>query len=114
MGDILFIRVSAETFSEKDMVKRWGRLSKLAFPDGVENAGGFEKGVFALIQALYDGVSFSLYDEDKINLIKDEVEKLYDLRKKLDEALADQEVPLAKELTNKIEDRLDDAERNLR
>lgn len=126
MGRILFIRVSAATFDEKDVLKAWPMLYAAVWPDpGVEGADTPAKvvrkflpapgrGVLELVDALGDFVRFSDMPKEWRTALQPPAERLEELRARLDEALGDRDVQKAQTLTGAIEDALDEAEAIMR
>ena len=113
MGNVLFIRVSAQTYSENAMRKAWPRLCHIVFPDdGPMKPGDFgrEKTVLDLITSLAEGVRFSLFSKEVLPLLETPSLLLEDLARQLESALGDHDVPRAKQLTNAIELALEKAE----
>ena len=126
MGRILFIRVSAATFDEKDVLKAWPMLYAAVWPDpGVEGADTPAKvvrkflpapgrGVLELVDALGDFDRFSDMPKEWRTALQPPAERLEELRARLDEALGDRDVQKAQTLTGAIEDALDEAEAIMR
>lgn len=126
MPRILFIRVSASTYDEKDVPKTWPRLYAAVWPDkdleGVDSvkqlarklAPARDRGVLELAQAVAEYVRFGDSDAKVGDALKAEAEKLESLRSGLDDALGDRDLKKAESLCAAIENTLDDAESALR
>lgn len=112
MGRILFIRVIADTYDEKDVLRAWPGLCLLAF--GEEYCRGRESsmfpqkhGVLELLQRLYDARDFDLFPAgvgERLRPALDDAEKL---TKALESALEERDAQKAHGLANSIEDALD-------
>ena len=125
-GRILFIRVSAVTYDEKDVLKAWPMLYAAVWPDpGVDGADSPAKiarkyvpapgrGVLELVDALVDYVRFGSLPEGWKDALQAPADRIEGLRRKMDEALGDQNVQTARSLSGDIENALDDAERLVR
>lgn len=125
MSRVLFIRVSAETFNEDDVLKSWPTLCATVWPDAGANkndkpsriikqlAPSPAKGALALVDAFTEHVRF-VADEAERKALLPYAEKLEGLRKNLDEALGNRDVHKASTLTDAIEDALDEAEKAAR
>lgn len=124
MGNILFIRVSAETYDAKDVPKSWPALYTLIW--GTEDdsplskkilpplAPEVKRGVLQLLDAFVDHARHAKMDEERRKDLLEHAERLYSLRQELDEALGGRDVRKATGLTNAIEDALDKAEKTVR
>ncbi len=120
---ILFIRVSAETYDEKDLPKAWPKLCALAWPDTETGASSkkllpaltpdAKRGVLQLVDALVEHIRFGLMPESMRKALQESAASLESLRADLDEALGDRDVPKASGLAGRIEDALDAAEQFL-
>lgn len=122
MGRILFIRVSAETYDEKDVLRAWPRLYASVWPDsGVDGSDAPKKilraltpdpkrGALQLADAVMEHVRFGALPEAGRKVLQESADTLERLRAVLDEALGDRDVQKASGLLNAIEDALDAAE----
>ena len=122
MGRILFIRVSAVTFDEKDVIKAWPVLCAAVWPDpGVSGAPSPAKparglipaagrGVLELADGLADMVRFGDASQEWKAALESPLKRLKDVRLRLDEALGDRDARAAYALTEEIEKALDEAE----
>ena len=126
MGRILFIRVSAETYDEKDVIRAWPRLYALVWPEaGADPTAPTKKiirslvpdqkrGVLQLADAFVEYTHFGDVPEKARQGLKAAADTLERLRAELDDALGNRDVQTASKLTNTIEDALDDAEKAAR
>lgn len=126
MGRVLFIRVSAETYDEKDVPKSWPALYAVVWPDpGLDGSDSpaklarklipaRERGVLELVDAFVDYAHFADMGKERRGAIRGVSDKLEQLRRELGEALGDRDVSKAHPLTGAIEDALDEAEKILR
>ena len=126
MGRILFIRVSAVTFDEKDVIKAWPMLCAMVWPDpeldGINSTRKIVRalapapghGVLELVDALTDIVRFGDMPEIWKTALQGPAQQLAELRERMDEALGNRDVPKAHTLTEAIEDALNEAEKAMR
>ncbi len=126
MGRILFIRVSAVTFDEKDVIKAWPVLFATVWPDpeldGVASAAKLARklapavgrGVLELAEGLTEKLRFSDMSKEWKAALEGPAKRLEDLRQRLDELLGDRDARAAYALTNEIEKALDEAEQAAR
>ncbi len=126
MGRILFIRVIAENYDEKEVLKAWPKLYAAVWPElGADLSDSPRKitraltpdpkrGVLQLADALVDHVRFGAMPETERKALQEPAAALEGLRAELDEALGDRNAQKASGLTNAIEDALDRAERAAR
>ena len=125
MGRILFIRVSAVTYDEKDVPKAWPKLCAAVWPEpGVAGAGSPAaevrkgmgtpvRGVLELVDALADFMQFGDMSEAQKAALERPVSSLREMRQKLDDALGNRNAQEAHTLANSIEDMLDEAEKSI-
>lgn len=125
MGRILFIRVSAETYDEKEVPSAWPLLYSSVWPDpavesddspasiGRKLAPAPHRGVLQLVDAFADYIQYGDMPEERRNALKPSAEKLAALRRDLDDALGNRDVHKAWDLTNAIEDALGETEKLL-
>jgi len=109
MGRNLFIRVSAQTYDEKEVFRTWPTVCALIWPD---TAGAEEKnkGVLQLADAFVDYVHFGNMPDAERRALTEAAGMLEKKRSELDEALGNRDVRAASGLTDAIEDALDQAE----
>ena len=122
MGRILFIRVSAVTFDEKDMIRAWPVLCATVWPDpdlsGVASpaklarklAPAIGRGVLELADGLADILHFGNVSKEWKAALEGTIRRLENTRIRLDEALGDRDACAAYALTDEIEKALDEAE----
>ncbi|XPV74990.1 MAG: hypothetical protein ACNI27_10140 [Desulfovibrio sp.] len=112
MGKILQVRVTASTFDDRDVERAWPKLHELGF--GYESAGtpldSRSKGVLQLVEALEDRLSISMLPENIIEIASDSILKADELRKGIQDALAEWDARTADKLTYELEDLMDDLE----
>jgi len=126
MPRILFLRVSACTYDEKDVPRTWPMLFAAVWPDedlaDIDSARKLarklaparEKGVLELARALPELVRFGELDDRKKTVLRPFADILESLHVKLDAALGDRDVKTAETLCTALEDTLDEAEAALR
>lgn len=126
MGRILFIRVSAQTYDEKEVLRAWPKLYASIWPDPEVNisetpAGIIRKlvpapgkGVLELLDAFTDHVSFGDLPQGWRAALQTKADALAALGRELDDALGEQDVHRARPLCTAIEDGLDEAEAIMR
>ena len=106
MGDVLQIRVIAQTVSPSDVGWNWRRLSLLAF--GKQATGSDrDMGVLELVDALTDKFRFGDVDQELKRRLEPGVEKAASIKENLENALADWNPGKANSLSNDLEDALD-------
>jgi hypothetical protein len=125
MGHILFIRVSAETYDEKEVIRAWPKLYAMLWPDayaGADASASPEKiirallpdsrrGVLQLVDTFVDYAHFGNMPAAARSALGGPAQKLERLRADLSEALGNRDVQTASRLTDAIEDALDEAEK---
>ena len=126
MPRILFLRVSASTYDEKDVPRTWPMLFAAVWPDedlaDIDSARKLarklaperEKGVLELARALTEFVRFGEFDDRKKTVLRPFADTLESLHAKLDAALGDRDVKTAETLCTALENTLDEAEAALR
>ncbi|MCL1939818.1 MAG: hypothetical protein FWG04_04060 [Desulfovibrionaceae bacterium] len=126
MGRILFIRVSAETYDEKEVIRAWPKLYALVWPDaGADSSDSpgkitrdllpdSQRGVLQLMDTFVEHVHFGNMSVAARNALAGPAKVLERLRAELNEALGNRDAQTASKLTNAIEDALDSAERAVR
>ena len=112
MGKILQIRVMAYTYNEAEVKRAWPKLCALAFPEHypatTDNAG---KGVFELIDSLVDQIRFDMVEKSVKKVLETGTEALHDLKKQMEQALADWDPRKANTLSDELEQALDELEK---
>lgn len=126
MPRILFIRVSAATYDEKDVPRTWPMLFAFVWPDkdleGVDSAAKLarklaperSRGALELAVAFAERVRFGDMDDKAKKALADKAEKLESLKRELDEALGNRDVKKAEGLCTDLENTLDEAEKVMR
>lgn len=122
MGRILFIRVSAVTYREEEVIRAWPLLCATVWPDPeIDDADSPakivrklvpapERGALELVDRLTDMVQFGELQPEWKTALQVPAATLASLREQLDEALGDRKVAEAQTLTGRIEGALDEAE----
>lgn len=108
MGKVLQIRVSAVTWNEDMLEEYWPRLAKLAFSVPIKLES---RGVLEMTRALAEGLQFMKWSEARKRAMGPGIKKAAEIRASLEKALADWDPRKANELSNQLEDALDDLER---
>lgn len=108
MGAVLQIRVSAETFSEKEVRNKWPELWKLIWDEGGDAVP--RKGVLELAQAVFNAVRAGLVDSRQADALRENAEAVEKMRLRMQEVLANRQPGEADKLSYEIEDCLDDLE----
>jgi len=123
MGRILFIRVSAETYDDKEVLRAWPKLYAMVWPDAWTDSSDSpakitrdllpdaRRGALQLIDAFVEHVHFGNMPAAARKALGGSAEILERLRADLNEALGNRDAQAASRLTNAIEDALDDAEK---
>ncbi len=108
MGRILQIRVSASTFDQAEVERRWPRLVALGFspPTLLEQ----EKGVLQLVDNLADRLEIGMLPAEAQRELSDGIKKAAAARVQLDAALGEWNARAANSATDEIEDALDELE----
>ncbi|MCJ2163261.1 MULTISPECIES: hypothetical protein [unclassified Pseudodesulfovibrio] len=104
MGRLLQVRVSAWTFSEDEVEKKWPSLWNLVWEDSSVIP---KKGVLELAAAVFDAVRAGLIPDDQAKALKEQADKVDDLRLAVEKALADWKPAEADKLIYALEDTLD-------
>lgn len=113
MGKLLQIRVSAATWDEAEVLKRWPALCKLAWPDSLDPMPGFSPpphGVTELASALREGLRFGNWQEKLIEAVKAEIQAIATAQDGLEKALSDWDARTANRFSEELESALDKAE----
>ena len=113
MSKYLQVRVIAQTVDPSAIEDAWPMLFKLAYPPSHEYAPA-QKGVLELIHTLGARLSSGEVAEKIAAGLRDGVARANALTRELEEALASWRPDKARELTEKIEDALDDLESKAR
>jgi len=124
VGRILFIRVSAETYDEKEVIRAWPKLYAMLWPDA-DSTGSpgkmvrdllpeSRRGVLQLADAFVERVHFGDVPAGAREALIDAAKIVKRLREDLDAAQGDRDVRVAAGLATAIEDTLDGAEQAMR
>lgn len=108
MGKVLQIRVIAVTWNEDLIEEYWPRVAKLAFSVPIKLAN---RGVLEMVRALEEGLEFAKWPEARKNALGPGIRKCAQIRADLEKALADWKPEQANQLSNQLEDALDELER---
>lgn len=112
MGKILQIRVLAYTYDENDVVKAWPKLSTLAFPERYPAPQlASSKGVFELVESLVDQIQFDMVDKSVKQALAAGTDAIKGLKSQLEQALADWNPQKANQLSDELEQALDELEK---
>lgn len=126
MSRVLFIRVSAATYDEKDVPKTWPMLYSAVWPDpeldettspaklARKLIPAPQRGALELVDGFVQYVRFGDIAEARRKALKTVADKLAELRQSLDDALGNRDVQKAQTLCTDIEKTLDSAENVLR
>lgn len=112
MAKILIVRVSAQTWDEGEVEKRWPALCRLGFsPPVLFNA---PKGVLELVEHLADRLDMGVLPEEEARLAGEAIRRAAQAKARLEAELAEWNAKAASALTDDIEEALDEAERAAR
>lgn len=108
MGKVLQIRVIAVTWNDDLLEENWPKLTQLAFsvPIKLENHGLLE-----MVRALSEGLQFMKWSDARKEAMGPGIRKIAKIREDLEKALADWEPRKANDLSDQLEDALDELER---
>jgi hypothetical protein len=112
MGKLLQIRVSASTYRPEDVERAWPQLTSLALPQGVEKTSRF--GVLELVEALSDRFRFGDLPEPVKQELEPGISRTKYVKHQLEEALAEWDASKANELSDELEQILDEMEKAVR
>ncbi|MGE4551942.1 MAG: hypothetical protein AB7D57_02455 [Desulfovibrionaceae bacterium] len=108
MGKVLQIRVSASTYDESQVGKRWPRLTAHAWGVDADAPG---HGVLALIETIEDKARLGLLDFKPGPDFERALAAVTALRDRMEAALADWRAGEANRLSDELEDALGDLEK---
>lgn len=113
MGKYLQIIVTSKTWKPEAVENAWPRLDFLAWGDVQASGPQPQKGVLELVAALDDALLFGEHGKDKDlkAALEPKLAVAKDRKKKLENALADWLPKEANQLSNEVEDLLDELER---
>ncbi|EMG38109.1 hypothetical protein PCS_01071 [Desulfocurvibacter africanus PCS] len=109
MGEVLQVRVMAQTYKPESVERRWPTLSKLAWP--APSPAWPHKGVMELPEALFEQISLGEWPKDRQEILRGPVSGLLGIRGKLSSALADWKPQEADALSYQLEEALDELEK---
>ena len=112
MGRQLQIRVMAQTWDPEKLCKVWPRLCATAEPASKTEAGSRALvDVLELVQGLLNSLQFGPWTKDYVQALQPGLREAAQLKKQLEQALADWEPREANALSDRLEDALDALER---
>ncbi len=120
MGKLLQVRVSAATWDEGEVAKRWPALCALVWPEPAapaSAAAGFAppaRGVLELAAVLRDGLRFGGWPGKTAEYLRPDIERIARAQDALNEALAVWDARGANRWSEDLEAALDQAEDELR
>lgn len=109
MGKLLQVRVSASTLDPGKVESSWPILSHLAYPPGHDYAPA-KRGVLELIDTLRARLTAGDVPQGVADKLKAGLGQAEQLARQLEDALASWQAEKAQQLTDKIEDALDELE----
>lgn len=109
MGEVLQIRVMAQTYKPETLERRWPTLSKLAWP--APSPAWPHKGVMELPEALFEQLSLGEWPKERQEALRGHISKVQSIRGKIEDALAERNPREADRLSYEIEDALDELEK---
>lgn len=112
MGRTLIVRVSAQTWDEAEVEKRWPALCRLGFSPPVLLAQ--PRGVLELVEHLADRLELGVLPEEEAGLAGEHIRRAAQAKARLEAELAEWNAREASRLTDDIEEALDEAERAAR
>lgn len=114
MGRVLQIRVMAYTPDERDVEKRWPRLYALAWEERLPKSGldWRERGVLELVANLADRDGIGLIPEKVSKALGDGFRRAAAVKAELERAVSDWKPADANVLSEKLEDALDELEKD--
>lgn len=112
MGKYLQIIVTSKTWKPEELEDAWPRLHHLAWGEVPANGPQPAKGVLELVAALDDALLFGQHSKDKDlkAALEPKLAQAKDRKRKLENALADWLPKEANQLSNDVEDLLDELE----
>jgi len=109
MGNVLQIRVMAQTYDESEVEKQWPHLVKTAWQE--PRPEGRPHGVMELVDDLKDRLELGMMPEEKAQALDEFIRKAYDLKVRLEKALGDWKASEANTISYDLEDALTAAEK---
>jgi hypothetical protein len=109
VGRLLQVRVSASTFKPEDVARAWPKLFAAAWPHGVVEGGA--TGVLELVDGLADSLRFGEMPEQLKKELEPGITRASALKRQLEAALAEWNARRANELSEALEQILDETEK---
>jgi len=109
MGELLQIRVMAQTYKPESVERRWPVLHKLAWPR--PSPAWPHQGVMELPEALSEQLSLGEWPKDRQEALRGPISQILAIRSRLDSALGDRKPREADALSYELEDALDELEK---
>ena len=109
MGKVLQIRVIATTWDEELVEDYWPRLAQMAFEVPIKLE---KRGVLEMVRALADGLEFMKWPEARKERMGPGIREAAKIRQEIERALSDWDPKKANDLSNRLEETLDELERS--
>ncbi|WP_432737607.1 hypothetical protein [Maridesulfovibrio sp. FT414] len=109
MGNVLQIRVMAQTYNEAEVEKNWPHLVRTAWEE--PQVKGRPHGVIELVEDLKDRLELGMIPEEKAAAMADSIRRAYDLKLRLEKALGDWKASEANTVSYDLEEELSVAEK---
>jgi len=109
MGNVLQIRVMAQTYDESEVEKKWPYLVKTAWDE--PQATGRPHGVVELVEDLRDKLELGMLSDEKAEAMSVSIRKAYELKQRLETALGNWKASEANTISYDLEEELSVAER---
>lgn len=112
MGNILLVKVTATTFDEKEVKKRYPKLSALVWNEKDKYIPASQYyGILDLITSLEQSLQYASWEEEVKSLLSSPIQELSKMKKELDKLILDWKPKEANPLTYSIEEKLDELEK---
>ncbi|CCO22161.1 hypothetical protein [Maridesulfovibrio hydrothermalis] len=109
MGNVLQIRVMAQTYDESEVEKKWPFLVKTAWEE--PQTKGRAHGVLELAADLKDRLELGMIPDEKAEAMSESIRKVYELKLRLETALGDWKASEANTISYDLEEELSVAEK---
>lgn len=109
MGNVLQIRVMAQTYDEAEVEKNWPHLVKTAWEE--PKVEGRFHGLLELVDDLKDRLELGMIPEEKAEAMADSIRRAYDLKMRLEKALGNWKASEANTISYDLEEELSVAEK---
>ncbi|WP_027720883.1 hypothetical protein [Maridesulfovibrio zosterae] len=109
MGQVLQIRVMAQTYDESEVEKKWPHLVESAWQ--LPQPPGLPHGVLELVDDLKGRLDLGMMSADMTENLSETVREAYNLKVRLEKALGDWKASEANTISYDLEDVLSAAER---